>query len=177
MTGLCAWAAFIVPELGLLLGTGTSYVVWKYRPAQAISMVVPIFGLSALAQGIPTLPDLFWRFFVIGGTLFGSGYVLATYMQRTFVDGLHWLTPQQLLNTLAIGQATPGSLLSTSAAAGYLITVQPGDVWSGVPGGIVAAVGVFLPEFIVVLILGRIIPLLRCYPVALDFLKGVNAGV
>src|SRR5258706_510735 len=177
LTGLFGLPAITVPELALLLATGIGYVLWKYRPAQAIRVVVPIFGLSALAQNIPTLPDIFWRFFVIGGTLFGSGYVLAAYMQRTFVDGLHWLTPQQLLNTLAIGQATPGPLLSTSAAAGYLITVQPGDVWSGVPGGIVAAGGVFLPAFIVVLILWRVVPLLRRYPIALDFLKGVNAGV
>src|SRR5258708_37274833 len=117
-------------------------------------MVVPIFGLSALAEGIPTLPDLFWRFFVIGGTLFGSGYVLAAYLQRTFVDGLHWLTPQQLLDILAIGQATPGPLSSTASAAGYLLTVSRDNLWSGVPGAFAARLGIFLPAFVIVLILG-----------------------
>lgn len=174
---LFGFAPIYVPELVLLLATGTAYILWKYRLVQAFSMAVPLFGLSAVADHIPTLPDLFLRFFIIGGTLFGSGYVLASYMQRTFVDGLHWMTPQQLISTLAIGQATPGPLTSTTAAAGYLLTLQPGNVWSGVPGGVVAAIGAFLPAFIVVFILGKVVPLLRRYPISLDFLKGVNAGV
>jgi len=93
------------------------------------------------------------------------------------VDGLHWLTPQQLINVLAIGQATPGPLSSTATATGYVLTAHPGDVWSGVPGAVAATLGVFLPAFVVVLILGYVVPLLRRYPIAMDFLKGVNAGV
>jgi chromate transporter len=172
-----------IPELLLLLATGVIYVLWRRRrAAPMLALLVPGVGVvthaaQTLRQITPNLSDLFWRFFIIGSTLFGSGYVLAAYMQRTFVDGLHWLTPQQLLDTLAIGQATPGPLLSTSAAAGYIITVQPANVWSGVPGALSAALGVFLPAFVVVLILGRVIPVIRRYPITLDFLKGVNAGV
>jgi chromate transporter len=126
---------------------------------------------------MPSPADVFWRFFVIGATLFGSGHLLAAYMQRTFVDGLHWLTPQQLVDTLAIGQATPGPLTSTSAAAGYIMTVQPSHPLSGIAGALTAAVGAFLPAFAVVMILGKIVPYLRRHPIAQAFLKGVNAGV
>jgi len=169
-----------IPELLILLGTGALYIFW--RRGTALSLALPAIGVvgSTPVDALPIAPsllDLFWRFLVIGGTLFGSGYVLAAYMQRTFVDGLHWLTPQQLLNVLAIGQATPGPLLSTASATGYLITARVGDTWSGVPGATVSTLGVFLPAFIVVLILGHVVPYLRRYPVAMDFLKGVNAGV
>lgn len=174
------YSPIMIPELVILLTTGALYILW--RRAQTLSLILPVIGVAGRAladtqQAAPGLFDLFWRFFVIGGTLFGSGYVLAAYMQRTFVDGLHWLTPQQLINVLAIGQATPGPLLSTASATGYLVTARVGDAWSGVPGAIAATLGVFLPAFIVVLILGYIVPLLRRYPVVMDFLKGVNAGV
>jgi chromate transporter len=145
-------------------------------------LVSPIIGspwLSGLLQSanIPSLIDIFWRFFVIGGTLFGSGYVIAAYLQRAFVDNLHWLTPQQLIDVLAIGQSTPGPVTSTSSAAGYIMTVTPGNLWSGIPGAIVATIAVFLPAFVVVLILGRVVPYMRRYSIIQDFLKGVNAGV
>ncbi|MEP7288904.1 MAG: chromate efflux transporter [Chloroflexota bacterium] len=175
-------SAITIPELVLLLATGATYIAWKHRRqlgtiagvalAPLLSAATPV-----LAQQVPALGDLFWRFLIIGGTLFGSGYVLAAYMQRTFVDELHWLTPQRLLDVLAIGQATPGPLTSTASAAGYMLTVTPGAIWSGVPGAIVATLGVFLPAFVVVLILGRVVPYIRRYPIVLDFLKGVNAGV
>ena len=180
LMGLFGLAPVAIPELVILLGTGALYILW--RRGMASSLFLPMIGIAGrrLADAAPVPPsllDLFWRFFVIGGTLFGSGYVLAAYMQRTFVDGLHWLTPQQLINVLAIGQATPGPLSSTATAAGYVITARPGDALSGVPGAIAASLGVFLPAFIVVLILGYVVPYLRRYPVAMDFLKGVNAGV
>jgi chromate transporter len=172
-----------IPELFLLLTTGTLYVVWKrlQTSRQQTMIFAPLTGFGVLivtlAHSIPTPSDIFWCFMVIGGTLFGSGYVIAAYLQRTFVDNLGWLTPQQLLDVLAIGQATPGPFLSTSSAAGYVMSVTPGNLWSGVPGAIAATTGVFLPAFVVILILGRVVPYLHRYPITLDFLKGVNAGV
>ncbi len=170
-----------IPELVLLLSTGALYVLFRQRRTVVLLLAPVAPGLSAFGQVLTDnstgLFDLFWRFLVIGGTLFGSGYILAAYLQRTFVDGLHWLSAQQLLEVLAIGQSTPGPVLSTASAAGYVMTVTPGNLWSGVPGAVAATVGVFLPAFVIVLILGRVVPYLRRYPTVLDFLKGVNAGV
>jgi chromate transporter len=172
---------FALPDLVLLISTGAAYVV-ALRPRQVSLWFVPLLpslnAIGRLAEAtVPTALDLFGRFFVIGGTLFGSGYLLASYMQRAFVDELRWLTPQQLVDVLAIGQSTPGPVLSTVAAAGYVMTADPAQVLSGVPGAVASTIGVFLPAFIVVLILGRIVPVLRRYPITLEFLKGVNAGV
>ncbi len=167
-----------VPSLPLLITTGVLYVLWRRRKT-AIAALPPLIGVVRQIAVQPPAPlDLFWQFFVIGGTLFGSGYVLAPYMKRTFVDGLGWLTPQQLIDVLAIGQSTPGPVLSTASAAGYVMTAtRYGNLWSGVPGALTATIGVFLPAFLIVLLLGRIVPILQRYPIALDFLKGVNAGV
>jgi chromate transporter len=164
-------------------------VTYRRARSQPLQPLQPLIGLGPLVGGlirfvpaltvpkVPGLFDLFWQFFVIGSTLFGSGYVLVAYMQRSFVNALGWMTPQQLLDTLAIGQSTPGPLSSTASAAGYMLTVTPGNIWSGVPGALAATAGVFVPAFLIVAVLGKIVPYLRRYPLALDFLKGVNAGV
>src|SRR5258707_9974777 len=117
LTGLFGFPPITVSELALLLVTGTAYILWKYRPAQAISVVVPIFGLSALAQGIPTLPDLFWRFFVIGGTLLGGGSVRGGSMRRAFLGGRSSLPAQRVLNYLSVGHAAPPPPPLSAAAA------------------------------------------------------------
>lgn len=168
-------------ELTLLLGVGFAYLIIR-RPRAVVSMVIPFLpGIELMGQITqkiaPTLMDIFWRFFVIGGTLFGSGYVLASYMQRSFVDGAGWLTPRQLLDVLAIGQATPGPVTSTVAAAAYIMMGDPNNLWAGIPAAVLGTIGVFLPAFIIILLLGRLIPYLRRYPIMLEFLKGVNAGV
>src|SRR5262249_20841518 len=77
-----------VPELLLLLGAGAAYILWLNRakliPAAPLASFALLSGHGLLEQS-PTLPGLFWQFFLIGSTLFGSGYVLAAYLQRTFV--------------------------------------------------------------------------------------------
>jgi chromate transporter len=57
----------------------------------------------------------------IGATLFGSGYVLISYMQSELVDRYGWLQQQQLADTIAVGQFTPGPLLSSATFVGYLL--------------------------------------------------------
>jgi chromate transporter len=171
------------PELVLLLASGLLYVLWKRLAAgQSLSLLLlsapPLLGGLALLEGLrPTSLDLFWRFLVIGGTLFGSGYVLAPYMEQAFVRDTGWLSQQQLLDTLIIGQSTPGPVLSTSAAAGFVMTATPGNLAAGMLPAAASAVGVFLPAFIIVMILGRLAPVIKRSAFATDFLKGVNAGV
>ncbi len=178
--GLIGLGMLRVPELAILLGSGVAYVWYRWQRGQPLLLFGSLAGLagySMIPVKMPSLFDLFGQFFIIGATLLGSGYVLVAYMQRTFIDRLGWMTPQQLLDTLAIGQSTPGPVSSTAAAAGYVMTVTPGNIWSGVPGALAATAGVFLPAFVIAWLLGKIVPYLRRYPITLDFLKGVNAGV
>ena len=115
---------------------------------------------SALGGG-----SLFFSFFKIGAVLFGSGYVLLTFLRTEFVTtGL--LTEQQLLDAVAIGQFTPGPVFTTATFIGYLL--------AGVPGAILATIGIFLPAFIFVAVTGPFIPRLRRSPVASNLLDGLN---
>lgn len=170
--------AIAVPELVILIITGLIYaVVTSPRPTPVVSVIVPgIILLMQNAVKIPTVGDIFVRFLAIGATLFGSGYVIASYMTRYFVEP-GYLTPAQLVDVLTIGQTTPGPVLSTAAAAGYVMTAQPGSVLSGLPAAILGTIGVFLPAFLLVLALGSVTPRLRKNPFMLRFLKGVNAAV
>jgi chromate transporter len=79
-----------------------------------------------------------------------------------------WLTENQLLDAIAVGQITPGPLFTTATFIGYLL--------GGGPGALVATVGIFLPAFLLVAVSGPLVPRLRQSPTASAFLDGVNAA-
>ncbi|HRE47368.1 MAG TPA: chromate efflux transporter, partial [Aggregatilineales bacterium] len=160
LMGLMGLAPLPISEFLLLILCGALYVIWRRRLSAGVLWWLPFVGVvGQVIEGIrPTALDLFARFVLIGGTLFGSGFVLASYMERAFVLETGWLTQQQLLDALAIGQATPGPVLSTSAAAGFIMTATPNNLWAGVIPALASAVGVFLPAFVIVLLFGRVIP-------------------
>jgi chromate transporter len=139
-------------------------------------------GLSAAAlraaQTEPTLWRLGLFFLKVGATLMGSGYVLASYLQNDLVSGYAWLTRQQLVDAIAVGQFTPGPVFTTAAFVGYVIMAGPqGNILNGVAGAAVCALAIFLPSFFIVWIMAPWIPRLRRSPLAGAFLDGVNAVV
>ena len=97
-----------------------------------------------------SLPLMFLTFLKIGAILYGSGYVLLAFLHSDFVVRLAWLTNQQLLDAVAIGQVTPGPVFTTATFIGYLL--------AGVPGALLATLGIFLPAFIFVAISNPLIP-------------------
>ncbi len=145
--------------MGKFVGTIPPRPVFSLSPVVLIGMVTSELASYSILQ-------LFWVFFKIGAVLFGSGYVLVTYMDGELVDKLGWLSRSQLLDAIAIGQFTPGPILSAATFAGYVI--------DGVPGAIVATLGIFLPSFVYILILYPIIPKLRRSNYASAFLDAVN---
>jgi chromate transporter len=112
--------------------------------------------------------SVFLFFLKIGCVLYGSGYVLLAFLQRDLVERNHWLTSQQLLDAIAIGQLTPGPVLTTATFVGYLI--------AGHAGAIAGTVGIFLPAFLLVGLVNPWVPKLRQSPWARGFLDGVNAA-
>ena len=118
-------------------------------------------------------------FLKVGGTLFGSGYVLVNYLQSGLTDGgLGWLSEQQVLDAIAVGQVTPGPLLTTSTFAGYLIGID--TFGHGVGGAIgtalLATAAMFLPAFLFVALLGPMLDHLRRRPWAKAMLAGMGAA-
>ncbi|AFZ50245.1 chromate efflux transporter [Dactylococcopsis salina] len=123
---------------------------------------------ATTAKTIPPLWKLGLFFLKVGSILFGSGYVLIAFIEGELVNQNGWLTQQQLLDAIAIGQFTPGPVLSTSTFIGYVV--------AGIPGAIVATLGIFFPSFIFVLILNPLIPKLRNSAWTSAFLDAVNVS-
>jgi chromate transporter len=114
------------------------------------------------------LPHLGLIFLKVGSILFGSGYVLLAFLRPDLVERTGWLTDPQLLDAIAIGQFTPGPVLTTATFIGYLV--------AGVPGAVVATVAIFLPAFVFVAASSPLVPRLRRSPWAAGFLDGANAA-
>lgn len=167
---------FHTHELLILLVAGVAATIplWKRlrRDTKVSSLGLPLAPMAALTLANNALPFSLWRLFLtfakIGSVLFGSGYVLLAFLRSDFVDRLHWLTEKQLLDSVAVGQVTPGPVFTTATFIGYLV--------GGVPGAVVATVAIFLPAFFFVAASGPLISRIRKSPVASRFLDGVIVG-
>lgn len=111
---------------------------------------------------------LFLVFLKIGSVLYGSGYVLVSFLQADLVDARGWLTQQQLVDALAVGQFTPGPLFTTATFVGYQL--------GGLSGAAVATIGIFLPAFLFVAVTHPLVPRLRQWRWTRPFLDAVSAA-
>lgn len=165
VVGAATFALYVagLSEIALLFGAAIFVmIVLNVRRAPTASVL-----LLPLVQIIPvTLNELFLTFLKIGAVIYGSGYVLLAFLRTDFIERLGWLTDQQLLDAVAIGQFTPGPLFTTATFIGYQVL--------GVPGAILATVGIFLPGFILVAITNPLIPKMRQNRWLAAFLDGVN---
>jgi chromate transporter len=187
-SAVLALALLGLNEIILLLAGGVVGILWSVarrgsiRPAALV--LFGLCGLMALAPlapaGVsassapawpappPSLRAIAFFFLKIGSVLFGSGYVLIAFLREGLVVDYRWLTELQLLDAVAIGQFTPGPVLSTATFIGYLLAS-----W---PGALVATVAIFLPSFLFVVASHPLIPRLRRSPLAAGFLDAVNVS-
>lgn len=115
--------------------------------------------------GLVTLTAFFLK---VGSILFGSGYVLLAFLRADLVQRWGWLTDQQLIDAIAVGQFTPGPVLTAATFIGYVV--------AGVPGALLATFGIFFPSFVFVAASNPLIPRLRQSPWTAGFLDGVNVA-
>lgn len=187
-TAVVAMSLAGVNEIAAIFTGGVAGMVWLYlirRREAPLTAVIPLVPLKAIMAklnvvsmgvviGVATavadlsLLNLFLVFLKVGAVLFGSGYVLIAYLEGELVNRLGWLSQEVLLDAIAIGQFTPGPVLSTSTFVGYQI--------QGVWGAVVATLGIFLPSFLFVALLNPIVPRLRQWPVTAAFLDAVNVS-
>ena len=161
-----------IDDVVLMIAAGLLMVVWQQRAR--------LPWLALLAAGAPAplalphlqkagdgrLAQIFLYFLKIGAVLYGSGLVLYAFIQRDVVAGFGWLTEQQFIDAIAVGQFTPGPVLSAATFIGYLI--------GGTAGAGVATLGIFLPSFIIVALTGPWIPRLRDWSTGKAFLQGAT---
>jgi chromate transporter len=132
------------------------------------SMQLPRRDSARLRQGAVGPLLVFLYFLKIGAVVFGSGYVLLAVLRADLVSRLHWLTDAQLLDAIAVSQATPGPYFTVSTFIGYLL--------GGWKGAGLATAGMFLPAFVFVAVTAKFLPRIRKSPIAGAFLDGVNAA-
>ncbi|HRA68200.1 MAG TPA: chromate efflux transporter [Caldilinea sp.] len=175
--GIAVFALYLlgVNELVLLFGIGAlvAVVTMARRGLAGQAALLPLLSLGALTAAVEqaaaiSLTQLFLVFLKIGALLYGSGYVLLAFLRNDLVVNLGWLTDQQLLDAVAIGQFTPGPVFTTATFVGYLV--------AGLPGAIVATLGIFLPAFCFVAVLNRMVPAMRRSPWSAALLDGVNVA-
>ncbi len=153
----------ILWQLGSRLGKGKTLLGFAWLPSSNLMLAA-----TAAPSAPVTLSSLGLFFLKIGCVLFGSGYVLIAFLQGGLVEQHQWLTQQQLLDAIAIGQFTPGPVLTTATFIGYIL--------AGPLGALVATLGIFGPSFLFVLATNPLIPRLRQSAVAGAFLDAVNAS-
>jgi chromate transporter len=161
-----------VNEIALLIAGGLIVMIGanlsRLRSANAI-ILTPFTGLgiATVAQAF-NLPLLFFTFLKIGSILYGSGYVLLAFLRADLVVRYGWLTDQQLIDAIAVGQVTPGPVFTTATFIGYVL--------GGLPGALLATLGIFLPSFIFVALSNPLIPRIRKSVWISGLLDGVNAA-
>jgi chromate transporter len=128
--------------------------------------IVVASGAAGAVVARPSIYRIGLFFLKVGAVLYGGGYVLLAFLEQGLVQQHAWLTHQQLLDAVAIGQFTPGPVLSTATFIGYIL--------GGVPGAAVATVAIFLPSFFYVALLAPVLFRLRKSAWMAAFLDSVN---
>lgn len=135
------------------------------------SALLPALGAAAAASFFASkagLLELGLYFLKVGSLLYGSGYVLVSILRGDLVQSYGWISEQQLLDAVAVGQATPGPVFSTATFIGYVL--------HGPAGALIATVAIFLPSFVLVRLTSPWVSRMRSSAVFGGFLDGVNAG-
>jgi len=157
-----------VNEVIILFGLGAiGMVIYaiKSRPDKLASFIPFLFVIPLSIDNKHTSSKIFWIFLKVGSILYGSGYVLFSFLNSELVKpGL--LSPQILTDAIAVGQFTPGPVFSSATFIGWQM--------NGLNGAVLATIGIFLPSFLFVGLLNPIVYQLRKSKVLSAFLDAVN---
>ena len=151
-------------SLTVVLLSGLAMVAVTHRRVVASVFMAPIVTLPVSA----TLTSIFVFFSISGLVVFGSGLAIIPFLHGGVVTERHWLTERQFLDAVAVSLLTPGPVVITVAFIGFIV--------AGWMGGLVAAAGVFLPAYLIVLIAAPHFRRLRDKPTIQAFVNGVTAA-
>ena len=157
----------------LFIGAGIVGVLiygdWFRRPPAAMFAVAPIAIVGAPQVASTTLLGKLFLFFIKAGSLtFGSGLVIVPFLEKGLVQETAWLNPREFLVAVAIGMLSPGPVVITATFVGYLV--------AGFWGATVSTIGIFLPSFLLILIVAPIIKRYRANANVQGFIKGAYAA-
>lgn len=160
----------------LLVGVMTTAIRAWSQPKGAVACVTPLLGMGsavplATATGVAapfSLMALMLFFLKVAVVVFSSGYVLLVFLHSDLVVHWHWLTDDQLLDAVSVGQFTPGPFFTTATFIGYIL--------GGPKAALLATAAIFLPSFLLVAFGGPFLSRLRQWPLVSAFVEGVNVA-
>jgi chromate transporter len=152
------WIIFLV--LGISTAATEREIIWLFLCGGILSLVVKAFPRQLLKPSLPMfvlagtgttlvpnrLTDVFLFFAKAGLFVFGSGLAIVPFLHGGVVIERHWLNERQFVDAIAVAMITPGPVVITVAFIGFLVA----NIW----GGIAAALGVFLPVYLIIILLG-----------------------
>lgn len=167
LVALSAVLAFLgVNEILILFGLGIISVIIRRLKDKGLRLnsigIIPLLLISDKVRA----SELFLIFLKIGSVLYGSGYVLVAFLENELVRNRGLLTMKQLLDSVAAGQVTPGPVFTTATFVGYIL--------GGPLGSAASTIGIFLPSFILILILKDFLKKMQESVLLRDFLNGIN---
>ena len=177
-----AFGAFFVariPFIPVLVGCGLLFVAWdKLGPRSGAAAALGLLLVPARAEAAQgagrRLLDISWFFLKVGLFSFGGAYAVLPYLREGAVMTHGWMTDPQMIDALALGETTPGPLISIGVFVGYLAGHGAGvALW----GATAATFWLFLPSFVFVLAAAPHMDAITRRPAVKQFLKGVTSGV
>jgi chromate transporter len=168
-----AWTEREIVWLFLLAGVITAVVASRSsrnirRSPSSAAMLLVVSAQAPLAALAPSLPNMFWLFAKAGAFVFGSGLAIVPFLYGELVQTHGWLNDREFLDAVAVAMITPGPVVITVAFIGYIV----GGTW----GMTVAAVAVFLPVYLFVVLPAPYFRKHRHQPVVKGFVDGVSAA-
>ena len=178
---IVAFVAFYFAHLSfivVLIGCGIAYIAaHRIRPMTAAGALLAFSLLpprAIAAEAAARLTDISWFFFKVGLFSFGGAYAVLPYIRDGAVTQYAWIGDPQMIDALALGETTPGPLISIGIFIGWLAGHGAGVPWLGAGA---ATFWLFLPSFVFVLGTARWMDWLTTRPGIKEFLKGVTSGV
>ena len=176
------WGIFAV--LAVSTAWTSQEIIWLFLLGGIVNLVVTAFPTRSPARSTVslffapgtlgmfgvngTLPQIFVYFAKAGMFVFGSGLAVVPFLYGGVVQGHHWLTDHQFVDAVAVAMITPGPVVITVAFIGYLV--------AGVAGATAAALGIFLPVYLVVVLLAPSYKKWAKNPQLNAFVRGVTAA-
>ena len=166
----CLIAALLrINEAMILVGAGAAGLLLYWLPRLPQGLAAGMWLNLWFRDEPPVKLTALWLFFLkVGALLFGSGMVLYAFIQQDVVARFGWLTEQELIDAIAVGQMSPGPVTSSVTFIGYLV--------AGLPGALLATLGIITPSFLIVTLLSKLLPVLQRSKAVQAFLSGVTAG-
>ncbi len=150
----------------------------KAASTTSLMVGVPLVASGTAQGGLGAMLGKLLTFFLKAGSLtFGSGLVIVPFLEKGLVQQTGWLSEREFLVAVAMGMISPGPVVITATFVGYLVAARlGGSLLDGFWGSLVSTVGIFLPSFLLVLIVAPILVRYRMNPNVQGFIKGAYAA-